>query len=106
MRLFTPVHSGPERVSWGKQGDMGAYCRKQSLDETRQGTATRITDTYRDLYRRLSQGREGGTIKKQDTAAKVGGGDRPGVRCPNRLGALRNLERHRGEEAHVVVLVS
>ena len=22
-----------------KQGDMGAYCRKQSLDETRQGTA-------------------------------------------------------------------
>ena len=43
--------------------DMGTHCQMQSLDEIRQGTATRITDAYRDLYRHLSQGREGGTIE-------------------------------------------
>ena len=61
-----------------KQGDMGAIAESNLLDETRQGTATRITDTYRDLYRRLSQGREGGTIDNRHVSNKV-----PRLRSPN-----------------------
>ena len=91
-----------------KQGDMGAHCRKQSLDETRQGTATRITDTYRDLYRRLSQGWEGGTIESRTPPMHKSAADKsPEGACFLKRIASKEvpLGNHRGG-AHVADLVS
>ena len=72
----------------GNKATWVLIAESNSLDETRQGTATRITDTYRDLYRRLSQGREGGTIDEQhavDESRRRRSRSREDSRCPKRI---------------------